>query len=163
MEAKGEGPMRGRKPTPVSLRLVRGNPGRRPIPEVAKVSSEMPQAPAHLSQRAREEWDTIAPQLHEAGLLAKVDRSALAAYCQAYGRWVEAEVALKTHGTLVKSPSGFPMVSPYLTVANKAMEQMTKMLIEFGMSPSSRSRVTVEKPVKQSAVSRFLPVAARRG
>lgn len=155
--------MKGRKPTPVVLRLVKGNPGRRPIPEVPVLSSEIPEKPSHLSDAAAQEWDVVAPQLHEAGLLARVDRTALAAYCQAYGRWVEAEVALKTHGTLVKSPSGFPMVSPYLTVANKAMEQMTKMLIEFGMSPSSRSRVTVEKPVKQSAVSRFLPVAARRG
>lgn len=155
--------MRGRKPTPVVLRLVKGNPGRRPIPEVPIVSAVIPEKPAHLSDAASAEWDVVAPQLHEAGLLSTIDRTALAAYCQAYGRWVEAEVALKTHGTLVKSPSGFPMVSPYLTVANKAMEQMTKMLIEFGMSPSSRSRVTVDKPVKQSAVSRFLPVAARRG
>ena len=35
------------------------------------------------------------------------------------------------------------MQSPYLAVANKAMEQIKAMLTEFGMSPSSRSRVTV--------------------
>lgn len=120
------------------------------------MSAAIPEKPAHLSDAAAAEWDVVAPQLLEAGLLSTIDRTALAAYCQAYGRWVEAEVALKTHGTLVKSPSGFPMVSPYLTVANKAMEQMTKMLIEFGMSPSSRSRVTVDKPIKENKVSRFL-------
>ena len=67
--------------------------------------------------------------------------AAFAAYCTAYGRWVEAEQALQTHGVLMKSPSGFPMQSPYLTVANRAMEQMRSLLSEFGMSPASRSRV----------------------
>jgi phage terminase small subunit len=33
------------------------------------------------------------------------------------------------------------MQSPYLAVANKAMEQMRALLAEFGMSPSSRTRV----------------------
>ena len=42
---------------------------------------------------------------------------------------------------MVKSPNGFPIQSPYLAVANKAMEQMRAMLTEFGMSPSSRTRV----------------------
>ncbi len=73
--------------------------------------------------------------------LSRIDRAALAAYCQAWGRWVEAEEALRKYGVMIKSPSGFPMQSPYLAIANKAMEQMRAMLTEFGMSPSSRTRV----------------------
>ncbi len=45
------------------------------------------------------------------------------------------------YGVMVKSPNGFPMQSPFLAVANKAMEQMRALLAEFGMSPSSRTRV----------------------
>jgi P27 family predicted phage terminase small subunit len=67
----------------------------------------------------------------------------LALYCQAWARWVEAERSLEKYGVMVKSPNGFPMQSPYLAVANKAMEQMTKLLTEFGMSPSSRARAAV--------------------
>lgn len=33
------------------------------------------------------------------------------------------------------------MQSPFLAIANKAFEQMRAMLVEFGMTPSSRSRV----------------------
>lgn len=83
----------------------------------------------------------MAKDLAQLGLLTQIDRAALAVYCQAWGRWVEAEEALKKHGVMVKSPSGFPMQSPYLAVANRAMQQMKEMLTEFGMSPSSRSRV----------------------
>lgn len=42
---------------------------------------------------------------------------------------------------MVKAPSGFPVQSPFLAIANKALEQMTKLMIEFGMTPSSRTRV----------------------
>jgi P27 family predicted phage terminase small subunit len=80
--------------------------------------------------------------LEPLALVTKLDRAALAAYCQAWGRWVEAEEALRKHGVLVKSPSGFPMQSPYLAIANKALKEMRLLLQEFGLSPSSRSRVT---------------------
>jgi P27 family predicted phage terminase small subunit len=65
-------------------------------------------------------------------------------FCQAWERWVEAEEALKKYGVMVKSPNNFPMQSPYLAVANRAMEQMRALLAEFGMSPSSRTRVHAE-------------------
>jgi len=35
------------------------------------------------------------------------------------------------------------MVSPYVKVANIAWQQWTRMLKEFGMSPSSRTRIKV--------------------
>ena len=77
-------------------------------------------------------------------LLTHADRAALTAYCVVYGRWVEAEKQVLKHGTIVKSPNkGFPMKSPYLTVAENAMEAMRKMMVEFGLTPSSRSRIKV--------------------
>jgi P27 family predicted phage terminase small subunit len=79
--------------------------------------------------------------------MTDIDGAALAAYCQAWARWVEAEENLVKYGVVIKAPSGFPIQSPYLAIANKAMDQMTRLLVEFGMSPSSRSRVTpAERP-----------------
>ena len=78
------------------------------------------------------------------GLLTRIDREALALCCQAWARWVEAEAGIAKHGLMVKSPNGFPMQSPYLAIANKAMEQVRSFLAEFGMSPSSRTRVRAE-------------------
>lgn len=145
---------------PAKLKVLRGNPGRRPIKAHAEPESVAPECPAVLAGEAKAEWDRIVPELLVAGLLARLDRAALAAYCSAYARWVEAELALRTHGVLIKAPSGYPMVSPYLTVANKAMEQMTRLLVEFGMSPSSRSRVTPgEKGKPSSKLDRFLRLA----
>jgi P27 family predicted phage terminase small subunit len=95
-------------------------------------------------------------KLRAFGLVTVIDKAALAAYCQAWGRWVEAEQQLRKYGPVIKSPSGFPIQSPYLTIANKAMEQMTRMLVEFGMTPSSRSRVaTVKTQPKEDRKARF--------
>ena len=134
--------MRGRKPTPTKLKLLAGNPGGRPLndrepePEVV-----IPDCPDHLSDVAKAEWERTAPELEGLGLLSEIDRAALAGYCAAWGRWVEAEEQLKKTGTIVKSPNNFPIQSPFLAIANKALEQMRGFLTEFGMSPSSRARV----------------------
>ena len=78
------------------------------------------------------------------GLLSRADRPALAAYCTAWSRLVEAEGMVKKFGAIVKSPEkGFPMKSPYLSIADQAMETMRKLMVEFGLTPSSRSRIKV--------------------
>jgi P27 family predicted phage terminase small subunit len=42
---------------------------------------------------------------------------------------------------MVRSPSGYPIQNPMLAIANKAQEQCLKILAEFGLTPSSRSRI----------------------
>ncbi len=132
----------GPRPLPTSIKFLRGTQrGDRANPHQPKVRVAIPACPAHLSVEAKKEWRRMGRELAALGLLTSIDRTALALYCQAWGRWVEAEEALMQYGVMVKSPSGFPMQSPYLAVAKKAMEQMRQLLTEFGMSPSSRTRV----------------------
>ncbi|WP_256369831.1 phage terminase small subunit P27 family [Microvirga sp. KLBC 81] len=88
--------------------------------------------------------------MHRLGLLTEMDRAALAAYCQAYGRWVEAERKLKETPLLIKLPSGYIQQSPWLAVANKQLELMHKYLAEFGLSPTSRTRVEARALQKTS-------------
>jgi len=133
----------GRKSTPTSLKLLNGNPGHRPInQDEPKPQPRLPRAPQHLSEAAKKEWTRAGRFLLQLGLISDLDLAAFAAYCTAYGRWVEAEQALQTYGVMVKSPNNFPMQSPYLAVANRAMDQMRSLLSEFGMSPASRTRVS---------------------
>ena len=42
---------------------------------------------------------------------------------------------------MVKSPSGYPMQSPYVSVANRQAEIMMRIASEFGFTPASRSRI----------------------
>lgn len=134
----------GRKPTPTNLKVLRGNPGKRPLnKDEPKPPPIAPKCPSHLDKEAKKEWRRIAPELEKLGLLTRIDMAALAAYCQAYGRWIEAESMIRKHGMLVKTPNGFPVMSPFLTIVNKALDQMKSYLVEFGLSPSSRSRINL--------------------
>lgn len=78
--------------------------------------------------------------------MTNLDRAALAAYCQAYAMWSDAIQAVQKFGPLVKSPNGYPQVSPYLAIANKQAEIMIRIASEFGFTPASRSRIAVGSP-----------------
>ena len=139
--------MRGRKPKPTTLKILEGNPGRRPLNNrEPQAPAEVPECPDFLDDEARAEWFRMAKVLQDMGLLSLADQAALAAYCVVYSRWVTAERQVQRLGTIVKSPQkNFPMKSPYLTVADQALETMRKFMVEFGLTPSSRSRIRVPK------------------
>ena len=127
------------------LKVLAGNPGKRPLNEREPVVPQgVPERPEWLDAEAQAEWDRVTVELQEMGLLSRTDRAALTAYCTAWSRWVEAEAQVKKYGTVVKSPEkGFPMKSPYLGIADQALENMRKLMVEFGLTPSSRSRIRV--------------------
>ena len=143
------------KPTNLKLlqntaRKDRLNPNE-PKPEVV-----IPDPPEHLSELALKEWKRITPELEKLGLLSNIDRFLLAAYCQAYGRWKEAEEGVKGGGFVIITQSGNIIQNPLLGVANVAMRDCYKFAVEFGMSPSSRSKVSgTEKPKPKSRWVKF--------
>jgi P27 family predicted phage terminase small subunit len=139
--------MRGRKPKPTRLKALTGNPGKRPLndteprPEIA-----VPDCPPELGPVARREWDRLVGELASLRLLTNLDRAALAAYCGAYAMWAEATEAIQKYGTMVKSPSGYPIQSPYVSIANRQAEIMMRIASEFGFTPASRSRIATPSP-----------------
>jgi P27 family predicted phage terminase small subunit len=48
-------------------------------------------------------------------------------------------------GQVVTSPSGYPIVNPYLSNMNKQALIMMKSASEMGFTPTSRSKVSVEQ------------------
>ena len=136
--------MAGRRPKPTALKELAGNPGKRPLNRrEPKPPTSLPPCPRHLTGEARREWRRMGGELARMGVVTVVDRAALAAYCMAWARWVEAEGQVAKLGTIVKTANGNLIQNPYLAVANRALEQMTRLAAEFGMTPSSRSRVQV--------------------
>jgi P27 family predicted phage terminase small subunit len=144
--------IKGRKPTPTHLALVRGNPGKRKLPDPKKeirAPIEEPTPPPHLSDEAKVEWGRVISHLVQLKLMTALDRAALAAYCQAYGRWVQAERAvsmmaekdLLTRALMIKTTGGNAIQNPLVGIANKAMADMVRYAAEFGMTPSARTRL----------------------
>lgn len=153
--------MPGPPPKPTVIKLITGNPGRKPLPvNEPKPRRGIPAMPGHLKAEARREWARMADELAAVGLLTVVDRAALAAYCQSYADWVRAEGELRRHGMVTKGATkrvtrkkhgtgdieteetgGTLGVSPWVKIRDNALRQMHRFLAEFGMTPASRSRI----------------------
>jgi P27 family predicted phage terminase small subunit len=85
----------------------------------------------------------------------------LASYCDAWSRWSQATTELqamqKKKGTsvlVVGTKTGYPMQNPLIGIINTAADQMRKFGAELGLSPSSRTRLSVE-PLKQTKEDEF--------
>jgi P27 family predicted phage terminase small subunit len=142
--------MRGRKPKPTRLKLIEGNPGKRATNQHdLRPEPKVPTCPAHLCPAAKAEWKRLARELFLLGIVMDLDRAALAAYSQAYGRWAEAERKLKDTPVLIKLPSGYIQPSPWLGIGNKQLELMAKYVAELGLSPVSRTRVEAKPPYQR--------------
>jgi P27 family predicted phage terminase small subunit len=102
--------------------------------------SDQLECPPQLPSVAKEEWHRIVGELTVLGVLSKFDRLPLAIYCGAYALWLEANDALQTYGVVIKSPSGYPVPSPYLAIRNRAEDTMLKIAADFGFTPASRTR-----------------------
>jgi P27 family predicted phage terminase small subunit len=142
----------GPPPIPIPLKLLRGNPGKKPIPTQFEPERlpEVPNAPAFLLGFAREEWDRVAPSLHTLGLLSVLDLMPFAAYCLAYQHWRQAEERLgelavedpESRGLLVKVREGHARRSPLVQIAASAAADMLRYASEFGMTPAARTRIS---------------------
>ena len=135
--------MRGRKPKPTALKLIEGNRGKRRLNESEpKPPPGAPDCPEWLHPEAAMEWSRVVPALDLLGLLTKVDQVALAVYCQAWARYVEAEQAITSGGSVIEGRYGI-RPSPYVSISNRAVATMRAYCTEFGLTPSSRGRMSI--------------------
>jgi P27 family predicted phage terminase small subunit len=92
------------------------------------------------------EWKRVVPELERLGLLTMVDRAALAGYCEAYARWVKAAKELKYGFTYEYQDKNFVtkrVRKPEVDIARDALNQVKAFCIEFGLTPSSRGKMSV--------------------
>lgn len=145
---------RGRKPKPTAVKMLEGNPGKRhlnPFEPVPVQRSKAPECPDWLEEEAKNEWNRLADNLADLGLLTEMDIQAFASYCQAYARWREAEEFITQHGSIVKTGSGSWQQVPQVSIAHQNQKIMMQAAAEFGLTPSSRSRIIANQTTSKAA------------
>lgn len=148
---------KGRKPKPTALKELEGNPGKRALnKQEPKPPSARPRCPDHLKGAARTEWERIVKELAALKIITRIDRAALASYCVAYKHWVDAEKHLEEEDAVIVTEKGNMVQNPYMQISKRSMDQMVKFAAEFGMTPSSRSRVKVEQPDREDELEKML-------
>lgn len=138
--------MPGPPKKPTALKRLAGNPGGKALPpDEPKPDPYAGPPPPELRPDALEFWIRMAPKLQAGGVFTEFDTDKFHGAAVAYGRWIEATREVDKVGEIVKTALGNVIQNPWLSVANRAYEQWTKALGEFGMSPADRVRVSVEK------------------
>lgn len=138
--------MRGGKPKPTALKLVAGNPGRRPINRrEPKAKRVIPSPPAHLSADARTAWGALAARLDRLGLLTELDDYALELLCENYAEILALRLDVTAGGryqvVITKSGDAMERARPAAMMLADAERRFRGMMSEFGLTPSSRSRI----------------------
>ena len=139
---------RGIKPEPTSIKRLKGNPGRRPLPENEPQPVGFATMPDWLSDKGKETWCEVAPLLEAMGLLNTKDTGFLCMYCEAWSDYFRACELVKEHGEICESEKGGFYQHPAVGYKNKMREHVLKIGAEFGMSPSSMVGLEV-KAVKE--------------
>lgn len=79
------------------------------------------------------------------GLLKRLDQSVLSVWVCAESIHADAAQKVAQLGSLLKAKNGTPYQNPYLAIMNKQAQLMMKAAAELGFTPSSRSRVRIDK------------------
>lgn len=155
----------GQNATPVELRILQGNPAKRPIPKTPRPPTQTPVEPSwdrlvpgdfedviRVRETASEEWNRIVPVLDRLGLLTALEAPLLADYAICWGRLVQCERALAEDGLLVEvtmlDKDGRPVRTsiarnPLSVTVKEYRSQLRAYAMEFGLGPASRSRIHV--------------------
>jgi P27 family predicted phage terminase small subunit len=135
--------MVGRKRKPSQLKVLQGTFRKdRSNPNEPVIKKALVQAPEHFSSEQVQLWDQIIAEAPK-GLLRTLDLGVLETYVVAYVLYREALKKMGASGQVIKTPNGYPQVSPYMANLNKQAVIMLRAAAEMGFTPASRSRVAV--------------------
>jgi len=147
--------MAGRRPSPTAMKVLAGNPGHRPLnAEEPQPPKGIPEMPKGMACAARREWKLITHELSILGLLTVVDGKALGEYCKLMGLaevyykealrkpMVEEPQFDKTGMCVGEKLKANPATAAYLGCSKAAKAY----LIEFGLTPASRTKLKIQKP-----------------
>lgn len=135
---------RGPQPQSPELKALRGNPGKRAIPNPPKAPATCPPCPKEL-EHIRGEWDRYGTMLAGLGILRETDTIAWDSMWRTYDKYMQSgravsEAVESGDAERIKAAARFGALElQYLGV-------LIKLLDRFGMNPSSRNSIGVEAP-----------------
>ena len=145
--------MKGRKPKPREIQIAEGRHLKNPQrfkDEVPATSTDEPTKPEHLEGMASEAWDSIEKVMRTAGLWSATYQVTIELYCETYANYRMAVQIVKKHGQAFAWDEGGKLKTsrnPFSVELHKYKEETLKLLTELGLTPSSRSRIALQKDI----------------
>lgn len=139
----------GRKPKPTALKVLQGNPGKRPLSANEPAADGKVARPYGLKTAfpsVAKRWDDLAPVLAVAGLLTPADAPAFLLMLHHLEIAFEALEMVKRDGLTRLDEAKVERKHPALQIFRDNSAQARQFITEFGMTPSSRSGLKVPEP-----------------
>ena len=134
----------GRKSKPTGLRVIEGNKEHRPLPEnEPKPSDPSLIPPVWLTEEAIKLWNNYALVHKNLGTFKQTDEMSFATWCQEMGRYIELQGIIKEKGYTTTNIRNGDKAIPEMAMARECLKNARALAIEFGMTPSSRTRLSV--------------------
>ena len=140
--------MKGRKPKPTQLNQLQGNPGKRPLNKREPKPKNSVRKPRGMSQGAKKFWHDHAAELERIQILTGVDAPAFQLAAEHYAIAVQAARELHETGLTVEGKDGMKK-SPLAQVFKDNALAFKAFAVEFGMTPSSRTRLKMPEDAEQ--------------
>lgn len=152
----------GRPPKPNEQKRRLGNPGKRPLPELATVTplrAAVEPAPQHLGPDGRELWESVS---RAAVWLSPSDLPALTLLCELADRRADFLANLDSAGPVLINPSGRVVANPIVGMLSTLEKQIAEMLASLGLTPADRSRMGVAEVRATTAFEDMMAKRAQR-
>ncbi len=156
---------RGPKPKSMELKLIGGNPGKRPVrendPARGLYYNAMPDPPPNmLNEHGQELWDDLGETLIERGVLTSLDYAPFATLCAVYGIAAAAAEHIRRDGEIVLDDKGRPKKHPALSVLRDFAKMFNSTAALFGLNPSDRQRLNISvEPTRPQGMEKLLSPA----
>lgn len=150
--------MKGRKPKPTAFRLIEGNREHRTIHQELepKPPASKPPCPQMLSPEARDHWKYIVKHLEAMNTLGESDQGTIMAAAMAYGQAVNIQSDINAMTGQELTDEGKKELASHRRLLNNTLCTMAKFEADLGLNPTARTRIKLDKPVKQDFMERLL-------
>ena len=147
----------GRKPIPSALKILNGNPGKRPIRPEPSTPVGAPPMPKRLKADAVAvgKWKELVPILLSMGTLTVGDGEALATLCEVYAVAQTCLLEFRAGGAAMTSDSGAIKPNPAGPLYRGLVALQQSLMSEFGLTPSSRVRLGTTKEKQRDELDDF--------
>jgi len=135
----------GPKEKPAALKLMAGNPGKRPLKESITPNGKAVEPPG-LGDHGKSVWKDLVEMLGPLNLLSRADSRMAFLYCQAWDDYYATSETIDEKGFYSINQQGAQCVAPWVKIRDAAIERIRKLSAEFGLSPSARSGLNISPP-----------------
>lgn len=149
---------RGPRPQATKLRILAGNPGKRPLNQQEPQPAEIqpPPPPEWLDDEAKTFWRDLAPKLSAVGCLTELDLPKLEGMAYWWSRWRSAVADVAKLGAIVRTGQGGAIRNPNCIEREHCWQEFARLASQFPMSPADRTAIKVADAAPRNRLQDFV-------